>query len=126
MFPNPADNWLQKNIDNQNAAAKQKAANDLATYLQNLKQWQDGTIHSRTIGAAISAAPALPTITIFFDAGGWINSRVEVNPEAPPPTLPPMPKTSPDQPAFGGTGADARDRELFRLLYAIFDAVKPR
>lgn len=120
MFPaNPAENWLQKNIDQQNLNAKAKADGDLAIYRQNLKQWQAGTIHSREIGAAISAAPALPTITLFFDGGGFIQSRIDVNPAAEPPTLPPMPTTSPNMPAFGGTNVDAQWKEVFRLLYQI-------
>lgn len=111
--------WLQANIDTYNATAQAKAADDLRIYDQNLAQWVTNNIHNRDIGQPISPAPAIPMVVTWYDGGGFLASKSTPNPNAKPAVLPPPAPTAPDQPAFGGTSAGARDAEMFRLLYAI-------
>lgn len=134
MFPgNPQiEDWVAKNIATQNEAAQKKAAADLEMYNQQVKEWQAATIQSRNNNAPIPQPPTAPKITQFYDAGGWIASRVVTNPAALPPTLPPMPTVgAPDVGIAGpaGTTGAARDAEMFRLLYennAILKAIKAK
>lgn len=111
--------WLQDVIANTQKIQDAKDADNLKKYDMAAADWVTNNVMNRDQGRALTAPPSLPTITTFYDAGGYMDGRTVPNPAAKPPVLPPPATTQPNQPGFGGTGAGARDEMLFQILMAI-------
>jgi hypothetical protein len=109
--------WLQGVIDNSQKIQTAKDEDNFRLYLAACLSWIDNNMRNRDAGNPLTAPPALPTVTTFFDAGGYMDSHTVPNPAALPPVLPPPGKTQPPTPFT--TGAAARDQMMFDLLTAI-------
>ena len=114
--------WLQGYIDGEQKIQDKRDSESLKGYEQASADWVTNNVLKREREGANftpTAPPPLPTKTTFFDAGGYMDQRIVPHPDAKPPVLPPPTPTNPDNPGFGGTGAGARDAQMFMMLNSI-------
>lgn len=111
--------WLQGVIDTNQTNQNGKDADNLKAYEQAAAEWVKSNTHNREIGLALTAPPPLPTVTTWFDGGGYADTRTVPNPAAVTPVLPPWTPPTPGGGGIGTAGGAARDEMMFDLLIAI-------